>query len=181
MNADTLFSRIVEGAAGRGNPSAVPGARPRPAEPQHRGDQGAGSRMASRCGSSTSRCRRCPCWRIIRSAFPTRQFMSFHLPISAAVLNAFPDRRPLAGKTDAGCRRPPRSRQRRALAKPRAGVRIVWLIDTDERLAAYAALADELGRDLRICFEVDVGLHRGGYPDPTRWRARLRCWRTIPG
>jgi len=53
--------------------------------------------------------------------------------------------------------------------------RLVWLIDTDERLAAYGALAEELGVDLRFCFEVDVGLHRGGYRDPDALMASLRA------
>ena len=58
----------------------------------------------------------------IRSAFPTDRFMSFHLPISAAVLNAFPDADLMLGKPMpvAGVRHA--LRKRRALAKPRAGV-----------------------------------------------------------
>jgi D-serine deaminase-like pyridoxal phosphate-dependent protein len=37
-----------------------------------------------------------------------------------------------------------------------------WLLDTPERVAQYAALAQSLGQDMRICIELDVGLHRGG-------------------
>ena len=102
----------------------------------------------------------------IRSAFSTQKFMTFHLPISASVLDEFPDADLVLGKPM------PVAGARHALTKgvlsanAEQASRIVWLIDTDERLAAYGGLADELGRDLRICFEVDVGLHRGGYPDP---------------
>jgi D-serine deaminase-like pyridoxal phosphate-dependent protein len=37
-----------------------------------------------------------------------------------------------------------------------------WLLDTPERVAQYDALAQSLGQDMRICIELDVGLHRGG-------------------
>lgn len=41
-----------------------------------------------------------------------------------------------------------------------------WLIDTPERLAQYAELARARGAVLRANFEVDVGLHRGGFVTP---------------
>jgi D-serine deaminase-like pyridoxal phosphate-dependent protein len=102
----------------------------------------------------------------IRSGFPTKKFMSFHLPISAAVLNEFPDAELVLGKPM------PVAGVRHALVngmlsgQAEHAARIVWLIDTDQRLAAYGDLADELNKDFRICFEVDVGLHRGGYANP---------------
>jgi len=37
-----------------------------------------------------------------------------------------------------------------------------WLLDTPERVTQYAALAQGLGQDMRVCIELDVGLHRGG-------------------
>ncbi|MGQ0709599.1 MAG: alanine racemase [Rhodoferax sp.] len=37
-----------------------------------------------------------------------------------------------------------------------------WLVDTPQRLAQYRDLARQLGRRLRVNFEIDVGLHRGG-------------------
>jgi len=37
-----------------------------------------------------------------------------------------------------------------------------WLLDTPERSAQYAELAESLGQDMQICIELDVGLHRGG-------------------
>ena len=58
--------------------------------------------------------------------------------------------------------------------------RIVWLIDTDQRLAAYGDLAAELGRDFRICFEVDVGLHRGGYGNPDALARALALLKKYP-
>jgi len=41
-----------------------------------------------------------------------------------------------------------------------------WLIDTPERLAQYAGAAKAHGVPLRVSFEIDVGLHRGGFADP---------------
>ena len=38
-----------------------------------------------------------------------------------------------------------------------------WLIDSPERLAQYQKLARQFGVRLRINFELDVGLHRGGF------------------
>ena len=40
-----------------------------------------------------------------------------------------------------------------------------WLVDTPERLTGIAAVARAKGVKARISFEVDVGLHRGGFPD----------------
>ena len=41
-----------------------------------------------------------------------------------------------------------------------------WLVDTPERLAQYAAIARAHGATLRASFEIDVGLHRGGFVGP---------------
>lgn len=43
-----------------------------------------------------------------------------------------------------------------------AAEQVIWLIDTAERAAQYAALAEARGLVLRVALEVDVGLHRGG-------------------
>lgn len=37
-----------------------------------------------------------------------------------------------------------------------------WLVDSPARLAQYNTLAKSLGQTLRVCIELDVGLHRGG-------------------
>jgi D-serine deaminase-like pyridoxal phosphate-dependent protein len=112
-------------------------------------------------------------------AFGTDLFMTFHLPISAAVLERFPAADLLLGKPM------PVGGVRHALtagsvADPAQRSRIVWLIDTDERLASYGRLAEELGVDLRVCFEVDVGLHRGGYPNPAALKAALKTLASYP-
>ena len=42
---------------------------------------------------------------------------------------------------------------------------LAWLLDTPERLSQYRDLGEQIGRPLRICIELDVGLHRGGIDD----------------
>jgi D-serine deaminase-like pyridoxal phosphate-dependent protein len=116
----------------------------------------------------------------IRAAMETDLVMTFHLPVAAAVAQAFPAAGLLFGKPmPVGAAR--QALTKGALADP-GGVesRIVWLIDTDERLAAYGALADELRIDLRFCFEVDVGLHRGGYRNPDALVLALKALEGYP-
>ena len=115
----------------------------------------------------------------IAEAFRTDLFMSFHLPIGTAVLANVPAADVLLGKPMpvAAARQALTSG---ALAGRDAASRIVWLIDTDERLASYAALAEDLGTLLRFAFEVDVGLHRGGYSTPGAFAKALGALRAHP-
>ena len=112
----------------------------------------------------------------IARALDTKRFMTFHPPITQAVLDAFPEGDLLYGKPM------PAGAARAALTRGGAGwwSRVCWLIDTPERLAEYGALAAELGTELRFAFEVDVGLHRGGFSTPAEIKALtipkgLRC------
>lgn len=98
----------------------------------------------------------------IRQAFGTDRLMTFHAPVTEAVLSESPDVELLCGKPL------PVALARQLLMgkQGKAAERIVWLIDTPGRLAQYGALAEELDRALRFCFEIDVGLHRGGFANP---------------
>lgn len=103
-------------------------------------------------------------------ALGTNRFMTFHPPISEAVLKAFPDADLLFGKPM------PVGAARAVLSKDAADwSRICWLIDSGQRLAEYGALAAELGIELRIAFEIDVGLHRGGFADPEALSEALKA------
>lgn len=44
--------------------------------------------------------------------------------------------------------------------------KVEWLIDTPERLAQYSEVARARGLSWQTNFEIDVGLHRGGFADP---------------
>lgn len=112
----------------------------------------------------------------IARALETNRFMTFHPPVTQAVLDAFPDGDLLYGKPM------PVGAAKAALTRGGAGwwSRVCWLIDTPERLAEYGALAAALDTELRFAFEVDVGLHRGGFSSPAAIKAliipaRLRC------
>ena len=112
----------------------------------------------------------------VARALGTDRFMTFHPPVTQAVLDAFPEGSLLYGKPM------PVGAARAALARGGSGwwSRVCWLIDTPERLAEYGALAAALDTELRFAFEVDVGLHRGGFSNPTEITALtipkgLRC------
>ncbi|TPJ17229.1 alanine racemase [Mesorhizobium sp. B2-7-2] len=103
----------------------------------------------------------------IAKALGTNRFITFHPPVTQAVLDAFPEGDLLYGKPI------PVGAAKAALTRGGAGwwSRVCWLIDTPERLAEYGALAAALDTELRFAFEVDVGLHRGGFRDPAEINA----------
>lgn len=61
-----------------------------------------------------------------------------------------------------------------------AAGRIQWLIDTPARLRQYAAIAAARSMALRTNMEIDVGLHRGGFPDGRALAAAVDLARTLP-
>ena len=115
-----------------------------------------------------------PLIRHVRDAFGADLVMTFHAPVTLAVLRDLPTARLLFGKPM------PVELARRILDQggADAAARITWLIDTPERLAQYAALADAAGLQFDICFEVDIGLHRGGLATP---EALAECLARLAG
>lgn len=115
-----------------------------------------------------------PLLRYIADALRERRVMTFHLPVTRAVMQALPDADLLFGKPM------PVEAAGAPLADGDADWdRVCWLIDTEQRLAEYGGLARQLGRTLRVAFEVDVGLHRGGLADADALRrvlARMAEW-----
>ena len=53
--------------------------------------------------------------------------------------------------------------------------RVRWLVDGADRLAQYASLGRRLGITIRVCVEVDVGLHRGGVSDVSELLALMKA------
>lgn len=109
----------------------------------------------------------------------TQALMVFHQPFLNAVADNFPDSDALLGKPM------PVAAARtfyRKLDPSRydAARRVQWLIDTPERLAQYQGLARELGVKMRVNVEIDVGLHRGGLPEPDALNALLRTVQADP-
>ncbi len=50
---------------------------------------------------------------------------------------------------------------------------IQWLVDNLQRLQAYAAIADKKSLRLKVNFEIDIGIHRGGFDN--------QAFRYVPG
>ena len=98
----------------------------------------------------------------------TSSLMVFHQPFLNAIADAFPDSDTLIGKPM------PVAAAATFYSKladspvnaAYATRRLQWLIDTPLRLQQYHTLARQLGVKMRINFEIDVGLHRGGLPEP---------------
>lgn len=92
----------------------------------------------------------------------TDRIMSFHLPLTARVLDRFPQADILMGKPA------PVAMAAGFLRDHARKGQVTWLIDSVQRAAEYAALARDLGHDLPVAFEVDIGLGRGGFGDPAQ-------------
>jgi D-serine deaminase-like pyridoxal phosphate-dependent protein len=108
----------------------------------------------------------------------TRRVMSFHLPITHAVLAAFPEVEVLFGKPMPA----PALRYFLQAHTPEERQdfcrRVVLLGDSAARLSAYAEVAREFDLAFRFAAEIDVGMHRGGFVAPS---ALAEALRTIAG
>ncbi len=102
--------------------------------------------------------------RHVMSRAKTQALMVFHQPFLNAVADNFPDADALLGKP-----MPVAAAYTfyRKLGKTRfnAAEQVQWLVDTEERIDQYGKMARELGVDLRLNLEIDVGLRRGGFAD----------------
>lgn len=95
----------------------------------------------------------------------TSYLMVFHQPFLNAIANVFPESDVLMGKP-MPVAAAATFYKKLDNARYDAANRVQWLIDSAERLQQYQGLARQLGVKMRINFEIDVGLHRGGLPEP---------------
>lgn len=93
----------------------------------------------------------------IRAKTGTDRLMTFNLEMLIEIARAMPDVNQLLGKPM------PVAAARAFYAKAPKGAKVQWLVDTPLRLAQYLDLAEEISTELDIVFELDVGLHRGGF------------------
>ena len=102
-----------------------------------------------------------PLLRELMTGMSTQRLMVFHQPHLNALATALPHSDLLLGKPMPSTAA---AAFYRALAAPgfEPARQVQWLIDTDERLAQYQQLAQALGTKMRVNFELDVGLRRGG-------------------
>lgn len=102
----------------------------------------------------------------------TDRLMTFNQPMLSQLSTEMPNANQLLGKP-----LPVRAAQTYFETSPNtersSSGGIQWLIDTPERLAQYADLADKVGTSLAINIEIDVGLHRGGFTPGTELRLAL--------
>lgn len=103
----------------------------------------------------------------------TNALMVFHQPFLNAIAEDFSDADVLIGKPM------PIQAARTFYRKHRntkfdAASQVQWLIDSEQRLLQYQALAKELGVSMGINFEINVGLHRGGFAEPEALSQALR-------
>lgn len=110
----------------------------------------------------------------------TDALMVFHQPFLNAVAENFQDADALLGKPM------PVSAARTFYRKLKPGpfdasTQVQWLIDTQERLLQYQSLARELGIRMQVNVEIDVGLHRGGIPEPAALDPLLATIQADPG
>ncbi len=118
-----------------------------------------------------------PCLALLQqlsAELQTQRFMVFNLPMLDSVLAAFPEADVLFGKPMPApevAHWVKTSRHTERLAS------IQWLVDSASRVQEYAALATT--QPLRINLELDVGLHRGGFPDSKALGAVLQQLSTL--
>ncbi len=116
----------------------------------------------------------------IMEASNSKRLMLFHQPFLNQVVAAFPDTDILLGKPM------PVTAAANYYASDPAGSgfdserQLQWLIDTPQRLAQYATLAEQLGVNMRINIELDVGLHRGGVTEHDTLIAMLDIIQSSP-
>ncbi|MGJ8687066.1 MAG: DSD1 family PLP-dependent enzyme [Spongiibacteraceae bacterium] len=101
----------------------------------------------------------------VRKATGTDRVMVFHQPFLNLVAREMPDAQVLMGKP-----MPVAAAERFYLEHRHnsfsPSTQIQWLIDSPLRLRQYSELAIKLKQNMLLNFELDVGLHRGGYTDP---------------
>ncbi len=116
-----------------------------------------------------------PLLKAVMQRAKTDALMVFHQPFLNEVAREFPASDVLIGKPMpvSAARTFYANFERRRRGFDPAG-QIQWLIDSPDRLNQYQQLARELGVHMRVNFELDVGLHRGGLTQPEQLKQALQ-------
>lgn len=119
----------------------------------------------------------------VRKATGTQRLMSFHQPFLNLIAEQMSDAQILLGKPmPVGAAQRFFTQHRNPQFDPAS--QIEWLMDTPERIAEYAELARSRSAEglgpLRLNFEIDVGLHRGGFRDAQAVAEALRIVQAEP-
>ncbi len=94
----------------------------------------------------------------IRARAGTDRVMTFNLQMLELIAREMPDVDQLLGKPM------PVQAMRTFYETCPPDAKVQWLIDTPARLSQYIAFAEESGIHLHLSLELDIGLHRGGFP-----------------
>ena len=93
------------------------------------------------------------------------RLMVFHQPFLNEIATHFPNSDALLGKPmPVTAARTFYNKLKRGNFNP--ATQVQWLIDSQQRLLQYQALARELGVHMTLNFEINVGLFRGGFESP---------------
>jgi len=95
--------------------------------------------------------------------------MVFNGPMLTEMVRLFPDGDFLVGKPLPAVL----VRQLFDAIGPQALANVQWLVDTPARIADYADIARAHQTRMKLSFEIDVGLHRGGFGDAASLTAAL--------
>ncbi len=109
----------------------------------------------------------------------TNALMVFHQPFLNAIAETFPEADTLLGKpmpVSAAATFYKKLDHSRYDAENK----VQWLIDSQQRFDQYHALARQLGIKMNLNFEIDVGLHRGGFEKPESIRSILETIESDP-
>jgi D-serine deaminase-like pyridoxal phosphate-dependent protein len=118
-----------------------------------------------------------PCLELIRHVLEqtlTARLMVFHRPFLNLAAAEFPEADILLGKPLPVQAFRTFFKVKSAASPTAPDKNIQWLIDTPERLDQYRDAARRLGKKIRVNIEIDVGLHRGGIPDPEQLAPLLK-------
>lgn len=95
----------------------------------------------------------------------SQALMVFHQPFLNEIARAFPQSDALLGKPmPVQAARTFYHELGRSTFNPTT--QLQWLIDSRDRLLQYQSLARQLGVSMRVNFEINVGLYRGGFDQP---------------
>jgi len=110
----------------------------------------------------------------------TSALMLFHQPFLNEIANQIPESDVLMGKPMPVNAMRIFYKKLPAVSEFKPENQVQWLIDTPERLLQYQTVAKELGVRMQINFELDVGLHRGGFENPDSIKPMLSIIKSDP-
>lgn len=115
-----------------------------------------------------------PCMALIQYVLAkteSQRLMCFHLPFLKTMVETFPNSDILLGKpmTDIGLESTLLWLKQKKASKHS----IQWLVDSEERLGSYAAIAQRLQLKIKVNLEIDIGLGRGGFSDDVSFERAL--------